>query len=141
MKKKLFVLFISAALAVSALAFTACVENAPKDYDMYGDFYIGTYDETTGDTAVTDYGKFITLTEKDGDNIAYLDGATYYADYDLLVKNTIELKRGNRWGEVVYTINVVTVDVLRITFVPQETEGGEIIDGEAVTRTFVRYEA
>lgn len=142
MKKKLSVLFIIATLAVCVLSFTACVENAPKDYDMYGDFYVGTYDAGTGKTAITDYTKCVTLGEKDGKNVAYVDDSEYYADYDLIVKNTIELKRGNRWGEVVYTINVVTVDVLQIEFIPQEADGeGNIVDGESVTYTFVRYEA
>lgn len=142
MKKKLSVLFIIATLAVCVLSFTACVENAPKDYDMYGDFYVGTYDAETGKTAITDYTKCVTLGEKDGKNVAYVDDSEYYADYDLIVKNTIELKRGNRWGEVVYTINVVTVDVLQIEFIPQEADGeGNIVDGESVTYTFVRYEA
>lgn len=142
MKKKLSVLFIIATLAVCVLSFTACVENAPKDYDMYGDFYVGTYDAETGKTAITDYTKCVTLGEKDGENVAYVDDSEYYADYDLIVKNTIELKRGNRWGEVVYTINVVTVDVLQIEFIPQESDGeGNIVDGESVTYTFVRYEA
>lgn len=142
MKKKLSVLFIIATLAVCVLSFTACVENAPKDYDMYGDFYVGTYDAETGKTAITDYTKCVTLGEKDGENVAYVDDSEYYADYDLIVKNTIELKRGNRWGEVVYTINVVTVDVLQIEFIPQEADGeGNIVDGESVTYTFVRYEA
>ncbi len=142
MKKKLSVLFIIATLAVCVLSFTACVENAPRDYDMYGDFYVGTYDAETGKTAITDYTKCVTLGEKDGKNVAYVDDSEYYADYDLIVKNTIELKRGNRWGEVVYTINVVTVDVLQIEFIPQEADGeGNIVDGESVTYTFVRYEA
>ena len=142
MKKKLSVLFIIATLAVCVLSFTACVENAPKDYDMYGDFYVGTYDAETGKTAITDYTKCVTLGEKDGKNVAYVDDSEYYADYDLIVKNTIELKRGNRWGEVVYTINVVTADVLQIEFIPQEADGeGNIVDGESVTYTFVRYEA
>ena len=142
MKKKLSVLFIIATLAVCVLSFTACVENAPKDYDMYGDFYVGTYDAETGKTAITDYTKCVTLGEKDGENVAYVDDSEYYADYDLIVKNTIELKRGNRWGEVVYTINVVTADVLQIEFIPQEADGeGNIVDGESVTYTFVRYEA
>lgn len=142
MKKKLSVLFIIATLAVCVLSFTACVENAPRDYDMYGDFYVGTYDAETGKTAITDYTKCVTLGEKDGENVAYVDDSEYYADYDLIVKNTIELKRGNRWGEVVYTINVVTVDVLQIEFIPQEADGeGNIVDGESVTYTFVRYEA
>ena len=142
MKKKLSVLFIIATLAVCMLSFTACVENAPRDYDMYGDFYVGTYDAETGKTAITDYTKCVTLGEKDGKNVAYVDDSEYYADYDLIVKNTIELKRGNRWGEVVYTINVVTVDVLQIEFIPQEADGeGNIVDGESVTYTFVRYEA
>lgn len=142
MKKKLSVLFIIATLAVCVLSFTACVENAPRDYDMYGDFYVGTYDAETGKTAITDYTKCVTLGEKDSKNVAYVDDSEYYADYDLIVKNTIELKRGNRWGEVVYTINVVTVDVLQIEFIPQEADGeGNIVDGESVTYTFVRYEA
>ena len=142
MKKKLSVLFIIATLAVCVLSFTACVENAPRDYDMYGDFYVGTYDAETGKTAITDYTKCVTLGEKDGENVAYVDDSEYYADYDLIVKNTIELKRGNRWGEVVYTINVVTADVLQIEFIPQEADGeGNIVDGESVTYTFVRYEA
>ena len=142
MKKKLSVLFIIATLAVCVLSFTACVENAPRDYDMYGDFYVGTYDAETGKTAITDYTKCVTLGEKDCKNVAFVDDSEYYADYDLIVKNTIELKRGNRWGEVVYTINVVTVDVLQIEFIPQEADGeGNIVDGESVTYTFVRYEA
>ena len=55
MKKKLSVLFIIATLAVCVLSFTACVENAPRDYDMYGDFYVGTCDAETGKTEITDY--------------------------------------------------------------------------------------
>ena len=142
MKKKLSVLFIVATLAACVLAFTACVENAPKDYDMYGDFYAGTYDAATGDTSITDYKKCITLGEKDGENVAYIDDNEYYADYDLIVKNTIELKRNDRWGEVVYTVNVVTVDVFQIEIVPDiADEQGNVSKGDPVTYTFVRYEA
>ncbi len=142
MKKKLSLFVIIAALAVSVFVFTACVENAPKDYDMYGDFYIGTYDAETGDTKVTDFNKFITLGENDGENYALVDGVSYYAQYDLIVKNTIELKRDNKWGEVVYTINIVTVDVLQIELVPQVADGeSNAVDSDPVVYTFVRYEA
>ena len=141
MKKKLSVIIILAVIAACSVSLlTACVENVAKASDLYGDWYLaGNYDpeSDTPDTTVTDFGRHIRLADNDGDPWAYMmleSGfeESYYALYDLVTGNDISLKKDNRWGDTVYTIDIVSEDVLSMTLNPSSADG----EAPAGSRTY-----
>lgn len=130
------VIFILAAAAACLFAFGACVENVADKSDLYGTWYLaGNYTAEGKDASVTDYSRGFTLKENsDGTCVAYVRfngiGGTeesYYALYDLTVENTVQLKENDRWGKTVYTLNVVSEDIISVTL-PAEDEDGNVTE-------------
>lgn len=150
MKKKLSVIFIFAALMACVVFFTACVENVATASDLYGDWYhAGNYsaESDTPDVTITDYNCGVTLGEKDGEPWAYLTivpgyEESYYALYDLVTGNDISLKEDNRWGQTIYTLNILSEDVISLTITPSvgvsSDDSDSSAEGEAITYYFVK---
>lgn len=140
MKRKLSVILILAAALVCTVLFSACVENVAYASDMYGTYYLaGNYDPEaeTPDETITDFDRRVVLKDNDGDPWASVnfggvatenDEASrvgFYADYDLTIGNTIKLKKDGRHGDVAYTINILSKDVLSVEL-PAEENGKEV---------------
>ena len=134
MRKMLSVIFIIAIAAACLFAFGACVENVADKSDLYGTWYLaGNYTEEGKDASVTDFSKGFTLTEdSNGNSVAYVRfngiGGTEescYALYDLSVENNIQLKENDRWGKTLYTLNVISEDVISVTL-PAEDGNGNV---------------
>ena len=152
MRKKLSVIFILAAAIACAVLFTACVDNVAYPSDMYGDFYVaGKYanddGSISGDRTITDFGRGVTIKEEaEGFPRAYLNSngfeEVYYAKFDLNIANTIELKKDNRWGDTMYTLDIIDEDTVSLTLTPDingVSDGGQTtLPGESETIYFVR---
>lgn len=130
------VIFILAAAAACLFAFGACVGNVADKSDLYGTWYLaGNYTEEGKDASVTDFTRGFTLDEDaDGNCVAYVHFSgvggieeSYYALYDLTVENTVQLKESDRWGKTVYTLNVVSEDIISVTL-PAEDENGNLTE-------------
>lgn len=111
MKKGLTVVILALVLAVCAAVFSGCVDGVASESDLYGSFF-------TADNA-----RCITLKE---DNVAVVEygttSSTYYARYDL-IGNAIELRDGDYWGDIVYTVAIESADKLLLTYRYTDGEG------------------
>ena len=127
--KTLFILILT--LAVSVVAFGACVPGVSEESDMYGSFFI--VSDELGDNT-----RCVTLK---ADNVGVVEygntSESYYARYDLTA-GTIEFRVDDYRGEVKYTFTITDIDTLTTTATFTEDDGTV---ADEVTLTFVRDRA